>query len=397
MSVGPIDLTELIGILPGYDPYAQAGDCHFDEAIARHHVEFVETCCTFSQGARTGQPFILEDWEKAIIANLHGWRKPDGRRRYRNAFVFVGRGNGKSELAAAEICDALFLDHEPGAQIYSAAGKRDQTRFVFDPVKKMILACPQMRTRAKIYKHAIVVGDRSYRSISREATTEHGGSTQFVVVDELHSHADRALLDVLETSMVKRRDPMMICLSTSDFEREDSPCNQLHDYACKVRDNLIVDPAFLPAIYQAEQEDDWTDPEVWRKANPNLGVTIEEAALAELCEKAKHQPEFECEFKRLHLNIRTAQAVRVLPIEKWDTCRGELPDLRGRRGWGGLDIGSTSDLTAFCAAFAGDPGRIILDFIFWVPEKAVQNRVQRGQTEYAVWASQGWIRVTPGD
>ena len=391
------NLEEIIRLLPGYDPYEQAGECWFDKASAQYRIDFIQECCTFSMGERAGEPFVLEPWEKSIVANLYGWKQPDGWRRYRVAFVSVGRGNGKSELSAALVCSELFIDDEPGAQLYSAAGKRDQTRFVFDPVRKMIMACPEMRSRALLYKTSIVVGDRSYRAISREATTEHGGSTQFAIVDELHAHADRALIDVLETSMVKRRQPMMVCLSTSDYEREGSPCNQMHEYACKVRDNLITDESFLPAVYEATRDDDWTDPEVWKLANPNLGVTIMEDRLASLCRKAQNDPTFENEFKRLHLNIRTEQAERLLPIQWWDACRGELPDVRKRSCWCGLDLGATRDFTAFAAAFPVDGGKIAVKMIFWIPEATAAQRKEKLGTTYLVWERAGALRLTPGD
>ncbi len=293
MAITNKRLDQIIQQLPGgYDPVATRGDCHFDYQAARTAIEFIEECCTFTQGAKAGEPFILEMWEKAIVGNVFGWKRPDGARRFREVLLFVARGNGKSELAAAIICAVLFLDEEPGAQCYSAAAKRDQTHFVFDPVRKMILACPEMKEQATVFKNSIVVKDRVYKCISREATSEHGGSTHFAVVDELHAQPDRDLVDVLYTSTIKRDNPLILYVTTSDFERPGSICNEKHDYGCKVRDGILQDASFLPAIFEAQLEDDWQAPATWRKANPNLGVSIKEADLAKLCQKAKDIPGF---------------------------------------------------------------------------------------------------------
>jgi phage terminase large subunit-like protein len=317
-------------------------------------------------------------------------------------FILVGRGNGKSELAAALTCDALFIPEdppEPGGHVYSAAAKREQTRYVFEPICQMIRNCPEMDSRAQIYKNSIVVGTRSYYPMSRETHTgtEHGGAPAFAVADEVHAHLDRKLINAIETGMIKRSQPLLVAISTSDFEREGSPCNQMHDYGSKVRDNLVTDPTFLPAIFEATKEDDWTTPATWRKANPNLGVTIEEDDLRQLCEKAKADPPFENEFKRLHCNIRTEQSERLLPVERWDACKGELPDLSKKSCWCGLDPGATSDFTAFLAVFPLEPGLYAVVPRFWLPEATARKRRERLGTTYQVWERQDALTLTPGN
>jgi len=201
------ELQKLIRMLPGYDPFAQAGDCYFDEKAAQFRIDFIQECCTFTQGEKAGQPFILEPWEKAIVANMYGWKHPSGLRRYRMVFVLVARGNGKSEMCAALICVGLFVPDdlpEPGGHVFSAAGKRDQTRYVFDPVCYMIRHSPEMSERARIYKQAINVGTRTYFPMCRETHTgtEHGGAPAFAVADEVHAHLDRRLITAIETGMV---------------------------------------------------------------------------------------------------------------------------------------------------------------------------------------------------
>ncbi len=396
------ELAKTIQLIPGYDPVATAADGEwFDEEAAKFTLNFWRDCLTFSQGAKVGQPFILEPWEEAIVANLWGWKRADGTRRYRRGFIFVARGNGKSEIAAGCVCTVLYLDHQPGAQILSAAAKLDQTRYVFDPVTKMIAREPEMLRRADLMKSTITVGAfpdmKSYRAICAAASGEHGGATHAAFVDELHAHASRELLDVIDTSTGKVAQPLVLMFSTSDFDREGSVCNTEHDYASKIRDGIIEESSYLPVIYEASNDDDWTDPEVWKKANPNYGVTVTEEYLAQQCRKAQEMPEFENTFKRLHLNIRTQQAFRWMPMHKWDACDGpiDLAMLKGRPCWGGLDLASTIDLASLVLAFDLEPDIALLPF-FWCPEETAEIRERKDRQPYLTWSRQGLVTLTPG-
>jgi len=391
-----IELARTLKQIPGYDPFATAGDCTFDEAAARHALDFIAECCTHVKGELAGQPFKLEPWQQAIIANLYGWIRPDGSRRYREAFIFVPRKNGKSTMIAAIVLYALFCEGEPGAEIYSAAAEREQARLVYEQVAGMIRNEPVLRDSSTIYKYSVVVGGASYKAISAEAGSKHGFNSSLVVVDELHAQPNRELVDVLATSMGSRRQPLMIHITTSDFDRE-SICNEKHDYAGKVRDGILEDRSFLPVIYEATTEDAWTDPKVWAKANPNLGISLSEDNLARECQRAQDSPAFENTFKRLHLNIRTEQEVRWLRMASWDACDGavEVPD--GGCCWCGLDLAATSDVTAFVAAFRGEDGGYILVPKFWLPQEKAKERDRRDRVPYLTWARQGFITLTEGN
>ena len=405
MATATESLVDIAKSLPGYDPWQQAGDCYFDEDAAQFAIDFIETCCTFTKGKWKGQPFILEDWEKAIVANLWGWKRPDGLRRYRECLLYVPRKNGKSEFAAALIVLMLYSSAgllegqrpEPGAEIYGAAGKRDQTKYIFEPVKHMIMQNQGLRKYAKLYTHSIQVGDAVYLKISSEATTEHGGSTQLAVIDELHAQPDSELVDVLQTSMGSRDEPLSFYVTTADYEREGSICNAKHDKACKVRDNILHDPEFLPVIYEATKDDDWTDPAVWAQANPNLGISKRLDYMKSECRKAKDEPAYENTYRRLHLNVRTEQAERLLPVDRWDACRGELPDLAGCRCWAGLDLGATRDFTAFVPVFPLEDDRYAIKPFFWIPESAARKRKEKLGATYLMWERAGALRITEGD
>jgi site-specific DNA recombinase len=234
--------------------------------------------------------------------------------------------------------------------------------------------------------------------ISAEAYTKHGVNAHGVIIDELHAQPDRELVDVLTTSTGARRQPLIIYITTADFDRE-SICNEKYDYACKVRDGVIDDPAFLPVIYEAARDDDWTDPAVWAKANPNLGVSVSLEYLERECIRAKETPTYENTFKRLHLNMKTQQDVRWLSLENWDACNARIDEaaLTGRECYGGLDLSTTTDLSAFVLVFQESDGGITLLPKFWVPADNAHKREKRDRVPYETWARQGLIEMTPGN
>ncbi len=395
------EMEKIIRVLPGYDPYAQVGSipggCWFDEDAARYVIEFVETCCTHVKGELAGTPLVLEPWEKSLFANAYGWkRKVGGTRRYREVFVFIPRGNAKTTLGAAFVCVGLYLDDEPGAELYSSASERDQARLCFDMTAGMIRNEPRMNAAAEILKYSIVVGDKSYKALSAEAGSKHGFNAQLVVNDELHAQKTPELTEVLMTSQGKRRQPLMIHLTTSDYEREGSVCNAKHDYASKVRDNIIEDAAFLPVIYEATREDDWTSPEVWAKANPNLGVSVPLEYIERECARAKIDPAYENTFKRLHLNIRTEQAFRLIQMRRWDACNGPVEIPEGASVTIGVDGASVEDMAS--AVVCHNDGEIFhLIPFYWCPQAKVREMEARGDPTYATWVNQGLLTATPGN
>lgn len=356
---------KLLRKIPGYDPFADAGDCWFDADAAQLAIDFFPECIKHVKGKKfAGKPFVLEEWQQAIVANLFGWKRPDNTRRYRTAFIFVPRKNGKTTFGSGLVIYVLFCDGEPGAECYSAAADKEQASLAFEIAKLQVEAEPALYDRATIYRKSIVIPSEasSYKPLSAEAYSKHGYNVHFVLSDELHAQPDRDLIDVLETGMGARTQPLMVHITTSDFAGE-SICNETHEYASKVRDGIIPDDSFLPVIYEASVEDDWTDPEVWAKANPNLGVSFEEDYLRRKCEKAKLTTSFENTFKRLYLNIRTEQDVRWIKMAQWDACSQPFAenDLAGESCCVGIDFGWRDDFAAMVAVFN------VGDLCYWIP------------------------------
>ena len=307
--------------IPGYDPFTTAGDCRFDRGAAQRAIDFFRECLTFTAGEWMGQPFRRQPWQQAIVGNIFGWKRPDGTRRYREAFIYVPRKCGKSEMAGGLGNLLTFADGEPAAQVYCAAADREQARLVFNAAKTMVQAEPELAARGRIYTNAIMVESTGsvLKVVSAEAYSKHGVDAHGVIIDELHAQPNRELVDVLMTSTGARRQPLIVYITTADYDR-DSICNEKYDYAVKVRDGIVDDPAFLPVIYEAGSQDDWTDSAVWAQANPNLGISVSAEYLERECRRAQETPSYENTFKRLHLNLRTQQDVRWLSLEHWDAC-----------------------------------------------------------------------------
>jgi phage terminase large subunit-like protein len=405
-------LAEVLRLIPGYDPFATAEDAWLDEAAARRAIDFFPSCLHHIEGDIAGQPFVLEPWQQAFVGNLFGWmvRDEKGRtvRRYREALLLVGRKNGKTPLIAGVTNYVLFCDGEPGAQIVGLAADTDQASLLYRHASGMVEAEPELSKRARIYRG---LGQRAieypatngvYRVISAEAGGKHGRNLHMAVVDELHEQPSRDLVDTIRTSFAatNRKQPLLIYLTTSDWERE-SICNEIVDYARKVRDGIIANSRFLPVMYEATSDDDWRDEKVWAKANPNIDISISRDYLRAECKRAQEVPAYENTFKRLHLNIKTQQRTRWLDITKWDACEAviDLERLAARQCYIGLDLGKTNDITAAALVFppTETDGMWTLLPKFWIPEERAAEREKQHRVPYLLWQQQGFIDFTPGN
>lgn len=375
-------------------------DYWYDEAAAQKAVDFFPLALCHVKGEWAGQPISLLPWqENDVIRPLFGWKRPDGTRRYRTCFVEVPRKNGKSTIAAGIGLYLLFADGEPGAEVYSAAADRSQAAIVFDIAKQMVAKSPMLAKRARIFQSSIMAPatGSSYKVLSADVETKYGYNASGIIFDELHTQANRRLWDALITATGVRRQPLTFVMTTAGYDRH-SVCWEQHDYAMKVKAGIIQDDSYLGVIYAADENDDWTDPKVWAKANPSLGNTLKLDYVATECQHARDIPGYENTFKRLQLNIWTEQATRWLGLDTWDACAGEvdLALLEGRDCFGGIDLSSTQDTTALALVFPGPDGYDTLSW-FWVPEESIRKRSERDRVPYDIWARDGFIEETEGN
>lgn len=387
----------------GYSPAATAGDCHFDATIARKACEFFPRFLKHCKGELAGKPLHLNEWQKDVISTLYGWRRKDGTRRYRQMYLQVPRKAGKSTMSAGIALLDLYIVGEPGAEVYSCAADSDQAAIVFDIAKEQVLRAPEFVNRSKVYRRSIVNFDpksglpvASYKALSAIAASKHGYNPSAVIFDELHAQPNRELWDVMQTGMGARKQPLLIAITTAGYDRH-SICFERYSLACRVRDNLQPLESLLPVIYEAEQKDDWTAPDVWRKAQPNLGISVSEEFYRRECEEAQANPAYENTFRRLYLNQWTEQATRWLSLDRWQQCSSPRPQLEGRKCWLGVDLSSVKDVTAVVAAFPLDNGQIWIEPFYFVPEEGIRRRAKKDGVPYDLWAQQGLIFATPGD
>lgn len=393
-------------LIPGYDPWRDSAGYSFHVKRARAAVRWFHAHLTHVKGELGGKAFKLEPWQVAIIGNLFGWYAKDDTRRFRTAFIFVPRKNGKTPMAAG-LANFMFVeDKEPGAEVYSAASTREQARLVWIWAKGQILNDEYLSKTCKVFQHAIILNAdpmATYKAVAAEAGGLHGFNSHVVVVDELHTFSknNEEVIDVLETSTAARRQPLIAHITTAGWDRN-SICYKKYDYACRVRDGEdgYCDPKFLPVIYEAKQDDDWSDPDVWEKANPNLGVSVKRDYFEAEFERASKDAAYENRFRQLHLNQWTEQAVRWIPMEQWDKCVGvpfEDEDLAGRVCYGGLDLAISRDLTALSLMFPDEDGGFTVRVWHWIPAENAREREQRDKVPYREWAKAGCVEMTPGN
>lgn len=403
-----IDATTRKWIKTKADAIAAKQGCYFDLDAANHVCEFFERFLQLSKGQWAGQPFQLMKWQsEEFLMPLFGWKNHDGTRRFRIGYVEIPKKNGKSGLCSGISLYLAGADGEPGAEVYNAAADRQQADIVFSESRNMVKVSRQLSKYAKVTdskKRIDFPATNSYiRVISSEAYTAEGLNIHGLVFDELHAQKTRELWDALRYGGAARRQPLLLSITTAGWDTT-SICFEQHEYAKKVLSGDIEDTSFFALIYAAGKDDDPLDPKTWEKANPSFGVTINERDFEQAAKEASASPVKLNAFKRYRLNIWTEQADRWLAPDAWGACtkakdallwrKKMLKDLAGQPCFAGLDLGSTSDLTAFVLFF---PESEILLPWFWIPEAALQDPANPNRDLYRTWAGQEFLAVTPGN
>lgn len=376
----------------------------YDEKKALHAVNFIN-CLKHTKGQWRGVPFDLLPWQDQIIRDLFGTVKENGYRQYNTAYIEIPKKNGKSELAAAIALLMTCGDNEWGAEVYGCASDRQQASIVFDVAVEMVEQSPALKKRFKpvmsmkrlVYKPT----NSFYQVLSAEAYTKHGLNVHSVVFDELHAQPNRELFDVMtKGSGDARLQPLFFLITTAGTDRN-SICYEVHQKAVDIIEGRKIDPTFYPVIYGIKDDDDWADEKNWYKANPSLDHTIDIEKVKNAFISARENPAEENIFRQLRLNQWVKQSTRWMQMEKWDACDDpvDLDSLRGRECFAGLDLSSTTDITAFVLVFPPrtDDERFIVLPYFWIPDDNLKVRVRRDHVPYDIWEQQGYIKTTEGN
>lgn len=377
---------------------------HYDKAKADRAVTFINNL-SHTKGKWAGKRFDLLPWQEQIVRDLFGIVKEDGNRQFLTAYIEIPKKNGKSELAAAIALYLLYADNEASAEVYGAACDRNQASIVFDVAKQMVQMSRPLEKRSKIMGATKRIVNYSnagfYQVLSAETGTKHGLNVSGLVFDEIHAQPNRHLYDVLtKGSGDAREQPLFFIITTAGTDRN-SICYELHTKALDILNGRKKDTSFYPVVYGLSDEDDWNDEANWRRANPSLGHTIGIDRVREAYQQALDNPAEENVFKQLRLNMWTSSSVAWIPEHVY--AKGNHPiqydSLKGRSCYAGLDLSSTSDITAFVLVFPPrfeEENYIVLPF-FWLPEDTLELRCRRDHVLYDVWERQGYIKTTEGN
>ena len=378
-------------------------DLVFDIQKAQRVIDFFKML-PYTKGRWQGQRIQLQEWQiYDIIYPLFGFYTKDGKRRYNKAYNEIARKNGKSELAAGIALYLAFADGEPGAEVYSVATKRDQAKIVWQASEYMKNNSPLKKHIKTAYSKMIMPATNSvYEPLGADSKTLDGLNVHGAIIDEYHAHPNSDLYDVIDSATGARENPLIFIITTAGFDKK-SPCFIEREYAIKILDRTIENDHYFAFIATIDDEDIekeryWNE-SVWKKANPNLGISLYLDDFKKMAMEAKEAPTKLNNFLTKRLNVWTDSAVRWISSEKWDACfRYQIDEekLKGKKCIGGLDLSSTTDISALVWLFPQDGYYDVL-CRFWIPEENMRERMRRDRGPYDVWVRDGWIQTTPGD
>lgn len=375
----------------------------FDRRAAEYAIQFF-SFLRHSKGEHAGRSVRLEPWEQFCIGAVHGWKRADGTRRFRTAYLELPKKNGKSFLAAGAGLLGLVADNEPGAEVYATATKRDQARIVFGEARAMVRASPELRRRVSVFKLNLSV-DRTgskFEPLSADEKSADGLNPSHVIVDELHRQKNSALRNLMDAGMVARRQPLMWIITTAGDNDPTSPYAIENGYALKILEGVTVDDSYFAFVATIDDPRKWDDPVEWTKANPNLGVSVKLDELERLAAKARVSPISKLDFLRYHLNVRTSDITRAIDMDIWVENAGppiDIESLRARRCWLAVDLSAKQDISATVKLFEpidGDDRWLIVPR-FFTPADTIDERGDRDRAPYRAWVDGGYMEATAGN
>lgn len=384
-------------------------DYHFDAHAAERPIRFIEQHIVH---ITTGEPLVLEEFQKDIIRQAFGWKiTKTGRRKHRFVYVELPKGNAKSYLLSALTIYMACAEGQKVAECYCAAGDKEQARIVFDTCKAMITESPTLRDKFDIFKNAIIHKKSNSKIIviSAEAYSKHGYRPWCIAFDELHVQPNRELYDTITKGLIKIPDSICFMITTAGVKN--TFAEEIHDYALKIKKGLVKNPYWLPIIFAADPKDDPFKQKTWEKANPGLGKIIGLEDFKIIAEEAKSQPTALNSFLRLHLNIWTGSVEAWIPSHEWEKCNlrdippckdfftsGKYQELSKYPCFGGLDLGLSGDLSCLALLFEiQEDVSYELVLFSWCPEDGIYERTLKENSNYEFWIKEGYIIPTTGN
>ena len=389
---------------------ADAIGCVYRPELVINGPLLIASAVSHTEGVMAGRPFAFLPWfEHRIVHPFYGYvERETGLRRYRKCYLFVAKKNAKTTSMGPLLLHHLVTDGQVGARVFSAAGSIEQASEVYDVAMPMVTDSPSLSKRLLVRdanRRIIFPATHSwYQVLSADVHTKHGKKPSCVHFDELHAQPDRYLWDVLTVgASAGWVDPALFATSTAGYDRN-GICYEEWQYARRVKQDPSLDPELLVVIYEMPEDADWQDEKNWCLANPSMGTradmmagkaTISVEDMRAEFRKAIEIPAKQNMFRMMRLNQWVSQELRFIPMERYDAlCAPET--LSGRPHYGGLDLSSTTDLTAYVRVAWDGPNLDVFGH-YWVPGANIEDRERRDRAPYREWARQGFVTFTDGD
>ena len=372
----------------------------FSKERAERPIKFIEKFCKHSKGEWAGKPVKLELFQKAFISALFGFiNKETGERKYNECLFYVARKNGKSTLLAGIALYCLIADSEPGAEVYSAATKKDQAKIIFNEVLNMVSQNAALMEVLKKRKSDLYfpLTLSKMQPLGRNSDTLDGLNASLVIIDELHSIKDRNTYEVLKQSQSSRRQPLLIMITTAGTVRE---CifDDAYKYACSVCDGTIKDSHFLPILYELDNKEEWKDPKAWAKANPGLGTIKKSKDIIDKVERAKQNPKDLTGLLVKDFNlIQTIGRAWLTFDDINNTEKFIINQFDGFYAIGGVDLSHVGDLTAATLLLMDKNEKRYVTQMYWLPADSFEKRVKVEHIPYDKWYEAGLLRLCDGN
>ncbi len=370
---------------------------YFDRKAAIRAIGFIEKL-KHTKGKWAGQRFKLESWQQFILWNIFGWMKADGTRRFRYAYVEIARKNGKTALSAGIGLYMLFADGEARPEVYSAATVKDQARICFSDAVEIVKKT-DLKNYLSPYRNSIVyeLKGGTMKPLSSDYGTHDGLNPSCGIIDEFHAHKDSGMFDVIKSAFGARRQPLMFIITTAGFNKNGA-CYAYRGNVIKILQGINEDDSLFGIIYTLDSKEEWDNPKMWIKSNPNLGVSVFPEYLADQVNDAKNRPEAVRNVMTKNVNLWVDAEKTWILDDMWQKCIGttDIESLRGCQCWGGLDLSNVSDITAFVLLFHENEKFQLLPF-FWIPEDKMMEKIRKENINYDKWAALGFVKVTAGN
>jgi len=359
-----------------------------------------------TQGQWAGRPLTPDPWQVAyILAPVYGWVRLNDSGHWariaRTEYVELPRKNGKTTISGGQACYLMGADGENGAQVIAAAASKPQARFCFDPIKLVAQKSPGLKKNVRVMRDRILhpKSGSYFEVVSSLADLIHGANIHGGVIDELHVHKTGDLVEAIVTGTGAREQPLIVIITTADDGKPNSAYAEYRLLIERLARKVLVDFSVYGVIFAADPKDDPHAEATWRKANPGYGISPTKEFLQQASTKAKNSPAQLASFLRLHLGIRTKQTTKFITLGSWDANAGVVDEaeLAGRTAFGGLDLASTSDVTALAWLFPAEDGTFDAIWRLWIPEDNLDDLDKRTSNNASVWVRDGWLTLTPGN